>query len=83
MDKNFYSDAVQHFEAMANSASKEPVDAAHFKMWCRVAARELNTLRSSYRIMAMRYQPDLTHDEITNFMLNLGQNKKDASNEAE
>lgn len=37
----FYGEPLARFEAMANSESADPVDAAHFKMWCRIAADEI------------------------------------------
>jgi hypothetical protein len=79
MDRTkFYSDAVQHFVAMADSRSNEAVDAAHFKMWCRVAANELTALRVAYRLLAIKLDSSLSHDQITDFLNNISttQHKK-------
>lgn len=67
----FYKDAVVSFTAMANNISEEPVDPAHFRMWCRIAADEINILRAALRINILRYQPETTHDQITKQMLAL------------
>lgn len=45
LSDNFYGDPVKKFEAMGSAESDAPVDAAHFKMWCRVAAAEIVTVR--------------------------------------
>lgn len=41
----FYGEPLARFEAMAASASVDPVDAGHFKMWCRIAADEIRHAR--------------------------------------
>lgn len=37
----FYGDPVERFTAMASSDEQGPVDRAHFRMWCRIAAEEI------------------------------------------
>lgn len=37
----FYGEPLARFEAMYKSVNTDPVDAAHFKMWCRIAADEI------------------------------------------
>lgn len=41
----FYGEPLERFDAMSNSESSEPVDAAHFKMWCKIAADEIRHAR--------------------------------------
>lgn len=43
----FYGDPVTRFRAMAAAASDEPVSSAHFRMWCRIAADEIEYARRS------------------------------------
>ena len=67
----FYSDAAENFRLMADNKSQDPIDAAHFKMWCRVAETEINSLRAAYRVLALKTNPNLTHDEITKFLVKI------------
>lgn len=48
-EDRFYGDPVVRFEAMANSASEAPIDAVHFRMWCRIAANEIKTARAALK----------------------------------
>ncbi len=41
----FYGEPLSRFDAMASSDAVEPIDAAHFKMWCRIAADEIRHAR--------------------------------------
>lgn len=41
----FYGEPLARFDAMSTSESVEPVDAVHFKMWCRIAADEIRHAR--------------------------------------
>jgi len=41
----FYGEPLARFDAMAKSDNVEPIDAAHFKMWCRIAADEIRHAR--------------------------------------
>lgn len=41
----FYGDPVVRFRAMADAQTVDPIDIAHFKMWCRIAADEIETAR--------------------------------------
>lgn len=41
----FYGEPVARFDAMSTSEATEPVDAAHFRMWCRIAADEIRHAR--------------------------------------
>jgi hypothetical protein len=42
----FYGDPVTRFRAMADAVADTPVDRAHFRMWCRIAADEIAFARS-------------------------------------
>lgn len=42
----FYGEPLTRFDAMANSSQDDPIDAAHFKMWCRIAADEIRNARA-------------------------------------
>jgi hypothetical protein len=44
MDR-FYGDPVARFRAMATASSEDPIDRAHFSMWCRIAADEIEALK--------------------------------------
>jgi hypothetical protein len=41
----FYGEPLSRFEAMALAAHAEPIDAAHFRMWCKIAADEIRHAR--------------------------------------
>lgn len=43
MSDEFYGDAVEKFTAMANNGGNP--GEAHFRMWCRIAAKEIAGLR--------------------------------------
>lgn len=43
----FYGDPVAKFRAMAEAAyPSETIDGAHFRMWCVIAANEIETARA-------------------------------------
>jgi hypothetical protein len=42
----FYGDPVERFRLMAKSSSEQPIDAAHFRMWCNIAADEIEYARA-------------------------------------
>lgn len=42
----FYGDPVERFKAMADANHEGPIDVAHFKMWCRIAEREIRHARA-------------------------------------
>ena len=42
----FYGDPVVKFRAMANATHpSDTIDGAHFRMWCAIAADEIETAR--------------------------------------
>lgn len=48
MADKFYGDAVVKFKAMASETNTaETIDGAHFRMWCRIAAEEIEEARKS------------------------------------
>lgn len=53
----FYGDPVVRFRAMAESTYPlESIDGSHFRMWCAIAANEIETLRKRLR------RKDSSHD---------------------
>lgn len=43
----FYGDPVTRFRAMANATHpSDTIDGAHFRMWCAIAADEIETARA-------------------------------------
>jgi hypothetical protein len=67
----FYTDIVQNLDAMAASKSIDPVDKPHFNMWCKIAADELRALRLAYRLLALKHNPAMSHNQITKFLNNI------------
>lgn len=41
----FYGEPLARFDAMASTTHSDPIDAAHFRMWCKIAADEIRHAR--------------------------------------
>lgn len=58
MTDTFYGDAVEKFSAMANSNGG--CDEAHFRMWCKIAAEEIQKERDKFAKLSERCSQYLT-----------------------
>lgn len=56
-EPRFYGDPLVRFRAMADSPTSDPIDQAHFKMWCRIAADEIEALTSALEEVAASKMP--------------------------
>lgn len=57
MDR-FYGDPIVRFRDMAEAQTEEPIDRAHFRMWCRIAADEIEALTKTVTALKAKRKSD-------------------------
>lgn len=62
MSDKWHGDLVERFTLMADNRDEQPIDAPHFRMWCRLAAEEISRLRACVRVNGLR--AGHSHEEI-------------------